>query len=116
MNKEDVLQYLNKEKACNSAIDWFIDQSGTLEEIYNSCAIDWRIWLHEKLGLDPEPYKRYKDAMSIARKQLALNTTLDAYEIFRKAKKASWHRWNNETMKDWGIVEKALQEAIKNDD
>ena len=113
MNKEQVIDYLTEHRACDSALAWFMIHRGTLDEIYNECAIDWRLWLHEKLGLDLEPYKRYRAAMLIARKQLAFNTTLDAYEVFRRAEKASRHRWKNETMKDWAVVEKALQEAIE---
>ena len=112
MNKEDVLQYLHKEGACDAAINWFIEQEGTLEEIYNECWVDWRIWLHDNLVLDPDPYDRYYAVARPAYNQYQLIGTIDAYNMYLSIANAAWEKCQNETMKDWSIVEKALQERI----
>ena len=110
MNKNEVLDYLNEKQACDSAIAGFILHKGTLEEFYNECPVDWRIWLHNLLGLDPKPYRQYDAVVSPAYARFLEDEIL--YTVYRKIEDAAWQKWQDETMKDWALVEKALQAAI----
>ena len=112
MNKEQVLQYLDKEEACSTALDWFIDQTGTLEKIYNECWVDWRIWLHAALGLNQKPFERYNVINSGAHEQYKLTGGVEAYAVYINKMTDAWQILQDETMEDWAVVEKALQEAI----
>ena len=110
MNKEQVFQYLCEEQACDSALAGLLVHEGTLEDFYNGCQIDWRIWLHNSLGLDPEPYQQYDAVVTPALRQYQKNET--TYDAYREIEADAWQKWKDDTMKDWAVVEKALQAAM----
>ena len=110
MNKEQVLHYLYKGQACDSALAGLLVHEGTLEDFYNGCQIDWRIWLHNSLGLDPEPYQQYNAVTSPAYMRYANDEITHAKWCLIEAE--AWQKWKADTMKDWAVVEKALQAAI----
>ena len=112
MNKEQVIDYLNEKGACNSALACFITYTGTLKEAYNECFVDWRIWLHYQLGLDGKPYEKYNVVVKAAYGRYANDEITHAE--WTKIESDAGQKSQDETMKVWAVVEKALQEAIDN--
>ena len=55
MNKEQFAQWLEDRGACDGALVWGSDQTGSVEEIYNQCSDPlWLSWLYAKLDISTE--------------------------------------------------------------
>jgi hypothetical protein len=124
MNKEltyyEVLQWMVERDACEFAIDWFMEQNDSLQEIYNNCNDEIYIrWLYRKIGLDrqsPEiqklAWKQYIEIQEPAWEQY-IEIQEPAWEQYLKTIEPTWKQYIEAIKLDWVVVESALIKAIR---
>ena len=65
MTKKDFIKLLKKNKACEDAIKWCAETTGSPQQLWEKCDRgDWMLWLIAEFSGEPESLKRRKLALT----------------------------------------------------